>query len=484
MLYSLEDTIVAIATARAAGGLRGIVRISGDDAFSALETCGIPFREFLCETFKNRFSPALNLTRLSGFPAFRFTHEILLQDPCCLAVPTVIPAAVFCWGNGASYTGQACAEIHTFGGLPVLEKLTDFLCRAPRARLAQPGEYTLRAFLNGRLDLTQAEAVLGVINATDDEKLDVALEQLAGGLATPLGALRESLFDLLGHLEAGFDFAEEDISFIAPEEIACQIADALARLESLAHRMQSREAAAGEIRVVLCGPANVGKSSLFNALLGSQHAVVYDAPGTTRDYLAARWSVAGSGTPLECTLIDTAGLAEFAPADTLNSRAVELARKQNRTADIRILCRDARDFVENLSENSPDADENTSLTVLTRADLLTASQRKMASGLDAVLASVREENGVAALKTRICEMLAAFSTGETHVVAATAARCRESVRVAAESLARAAALADTPFEELLAAEIRTALDALGIVVGATYTEDILDSIFSRFCVGK
>lgn len=465
MLYSLEDTIVAAATARATGGLRGIVRISGDNAFSVLEACGIPFSEILSKTFKSRFS------------AFRFTHAIPLEG-------AAIPAAIFCWPHGASYTGQASAEIHTFGCLPLLEKLTDFLCAAPHARLAQPGEYTLRAFLNGRLDLTQAEAVLGVINATDNEKLDVALEQLAGGLATPLHALREALFDLLGHLEAGFDFADEDISFISPEEIARQIADALAELRELERRMQSRGSVAGEIRVVLCGRANVGKSSLFNALLGTEHAVVYDAPGTTRDYLAARWTVMVGGSPLECTLIDTAGLAEFTPADTLNSRAMALARKQNRTADLRILCRDARDFVENLSENASGWAENASLLVLTRADLLTASQRETARGLNAVLASVREENGVSALKTRLGELLAAFSTGESHVVAATAARCRESVRVALESLTRAASLADTPFEELLASEIRTALDALGIIVGATYTEDILDSIFSRFCVGK
>ncbi len=528
MLYSLEDTIIATATARAQGGLRGIVRISGDDAFQVLESCGVAFREHLIRVFPERFSSFsvktdsrikkesevdINLHRLRGFPAFRFATVLTLPDSCVTGTPTPIPVSIFCWPDGASFTGQACAEIHTFCCLPLLERMTDFLCTFHHARLAQPGEYTMRAFLNGRLDLTQAEAVLGVITATDGEKLEAALEQLAGGLATPLHALRAALFDLLGHLEAGFDFAEEDISFITPEEIARQVAASHARLLELAQRMQTRGRAEAEIRVVLHGPANVGKSSLFNALLGAERAVVYDAPGTTRDYLAARWTPAAEtgGDEMagpQCVLIDTAGEGEFAAADSVNSQAAALARQQKRTADIRIFCRDARDFVENAdaagflpdshacpppespAEKTSSVETSPTLTVLTRADLLTDAQRNT-PGLraalarpDVILASVREKDGISALKTRIREMLEIFSTGETHVVAATAARCRESVRVAVESLERATELADTPFQELLASEIRAALDALGVMVGATYTEDILDSIFSRFCVGK
>lgn len=474
MLYDLDDTIIAPASARA-GGIRGIVRLSGAHAFQSLEHFGIPFSEH----FRTAF-PGRDIQKT--FPAFRFQDSFLLEKTCG------IHAAFFCWPRGASYTGQNSVEIHTHGSLPLLEKIVTTFCKAPFVRLAQPGEFTLRAFLSGRLDLTQAEAVLGVINATDDAKLEVALTQLAGGLAGPLHALRENLFDLLGHLEAAFDFAEEDISFITPAEIDARLAAAAETLHRLAEQMESREKTETEIRVVLHGPPNIGKSSLFNALLGAENAVVYDAPGTTRDYLAARWTPENQKkSAVSCILVDTAGdgeNGEFTPGDTLTDQAIHSARRQKHTADIQIFCIDARDASLG-SCCRPGGGYQ--LTVLTRGDLLgdfSPEIQEMITTGKVILTSTRTGAGILELKSRLREMLEHFSTGESHVVAATAVRCRESVRIAAESLLRAKPLTATSFPELLASEIRTALDALGIIVGAIYTEDILDSIFSRFCVGK
>ena len=170
-------------------------------------------------------------------------------------------------------------------------------------RLAQPGEFTLRAFLAGRIDLTQAEAVLGVVDAVDRRQLDVALEQLAGGLSHPLHALRDDLLNLLADLEAGLDFAEEDIRFVSSVELDRRLAGAAEKLDRLSARLSMRGEAHTAARVTLVGSPNVGKSSLFNALARQSAALVSPLPGTTRDYLAARIDAGG----LTVELIDTAG---------------------------------------------------------------------------------------------------------------------------------------------------------------------------------
>lgn len=494
MLYSLDDTIVARASAPAFTGLRGILRLSGSDTFQALESLGVPVHTHLRREFAARFAESrLEDWSAVRFPAFRFRHTIRLEDPHFPDSPLPVEIAVFCWSHAASYTGQPCAEIHTHGCLPLLERLSEALCATQIARLAQPGEFTMRAFLSGRIDLTQAEAVLGTIQATTDEKLNVALAQMAGGLATTLHEVRAALFDLLGHLEARFDFAEEDISFVATEEITQQLAHTLETLRDSASAMKTREKVDGQVRVVLCGRANIGKSSLFNALLRVEGAVVYDAPGTTRDYLSAPWTPGppGPAPGPACLLIDTAGEENLTPEGTLTHQAEAFARQQKTTADIRISCCDAQAvWAEGSLPQEVETLRVPGLTVLTRCDLLSERQweapfwRKILSQEDVLPVSVRKGHGLTALETRIRWLAENLHEGDSRVVAATAERCRDVMRLALDCVERALTLADSPYQELLAAEIRAALDALGLIVGATYTEDILDSIFSRFCVGK
>ncbi len=214
-----------------------------------------------------------------------------------------LPADLFLWPQGRSYTRQLLAEIHTFGSPPLVDEILQSLCRNG-ARLAQPGEFTLRAFLAGRIDLTQAEAVLGVIDAADRNQLQAALAQLAGGLARPLGQLRSDLLDLLADLEAGLDFVEDDIRFVTPDELNRRLAAAAETIDQIGAQLTGRDAATARPRVALIGYPNVGKSSLFNALVGNAAALVSTQAGTTRDYLSATIDACG----MSIELIDTAGI--------------------------------------------------------------------------------------------------------------------------------------------------------------------------------
>src|SRR5262249_27089380 len=271
-----------------------------------------------------------------------------------------LPCDLFLWPTRRSYTRQPLAEVHTFGSPPLLDAVLRALCDAG-ARLARPGEFTLRAFLAGRIDLMQAEAVLGVIDAADRRQLQSALEQLAGGLSRPLNGLRNDLLDLLADLEAGLDFVEEDIRFVSPEELAARLKSALDLLEQSSCQLAARGTGDGLARVALAGAPNAGKSSLFNALVGNSAAIVSAHPGTTRDYLVAK--IDADGLPIE--LVDTAGVdttcserlpwrseissdqhrpsgsAETSAETSIAASAQARARQQREQAGLRLLCVDA-----------------------------------------------------------------------------------------------------------------------------------------------
>jgi tRNA modification GTPase len=380
-----------------------------------------------------------------------------------------VPARAYLWPTSRSYTRQPSAELHLPASPPILEAALAAVCAAG-ARLARPGEFTLRAFLAGRLDLTQAEAVLGVIEAGSRQELAAALSQLAGGLARPLVQLRETLLDLLAHLEAGLDFVDEDIEFITPAELTAQLDSALAQVETIARRLAGRGEAGELPKVVLAGPPNAGKSSLLNALAGAPAAIVSPLAGTTRDFVARRVRLGDR----ECLLIDTAGLAEDAPDGELSHLAAEAASEQLRGADLVLLCREA---LKPETPSCSEAFQPEALLVWTKCDLLSPGDSPPRGGLPT---SSRTGQGLADLRSAIWARLA---TGTA--VASTAARCRESLRLAAAALARASAAARSGGgQELVAAEVRLALEELGQVVGAVYTEDLLDRVFSRFCIGK
>ena len=470
-----DDTIAAVASA-AGGAGRGIVRASGWDLVSCLASCFEP-------DSRQSLAKIASPVRLSG--AVRINSGRLL------------PADLMFWPDARSYTRQPVAELHTVGSPPLLGACLEALCRAG-ARIAEPGEFTLRAFLAGRIDLVQAEAVLGVIDAQAERQLQQSLAQLAGGLSRPLQALREELLSLLADLEAGLDFAEEDVSFLAIEELQQALGRSRERVSDLLMQIDDRTVAIGVPRVVLTGAPNVGKSSLFNRLVSlaressfEAEALVSPESGTTRDYLTSIVNWEG----FSCELVDTAGVGPVSRDAIVELAAQDVAEAQRANADLILFCLEATRLPnawewERLAEHS----SIPCRVALTKVDLV--AEEVVARLKDAILDRHPESveivnvssltgSGVKPLCREIERAVEANISSRGEVIATTAVRCREHLQSAAASLSRASKLATLPDqEELIATEIRVGLQALGTVVGAVYTDEILDHIFSRFCIGK
>jgi tRNA modification GTPase len=444
-LLDPTDTIAAVASPLGSG-FRGLVRLTGPDAIAIAE------ERFLTE---DPLSPVGRAVWRRGTLKVRGLRPRL-------------PAWVATWPGPRTYTGQPLAEIHTVGSPPLVQLvLADCLARG--ARHAQPGEFTLRAFLSGRIDLTRAEAVLGVIDAHTPAQLDAALRQLAGGLSGPITALRDRLLDVLAHLEAGLDFTEEpDVDPIGRAALARELERGADDVTALAERLEDRERPESAPRVVLIGPPNVGKSELFNALLGQSRALVSPQAGTTRDYLSAPCDCAG----LLIELIDTAGIENA--SNPIDERAQTFRADQAARADLLLECRSG-----DTTPIPPTEVERPRLVVWTKSDVAPPD-----GDGDAMATSARTGAGLANLRASIAETLRR-TAADGDLPASTGARCRESLIRAAESLhAASETLLAIGGDELVAIDLRQAVDDLGKVVGAIVTDDILDRIFRRFCVGK
>lgn len=454
-------TIVAIASS-SAPAMRGIVRIAGEQALEVLAGMAIDFA-------------APSMLRPSQVPV-RFD----------LGLPIgLLDAQALVWPTSRSYTGLPSVEIQTYGALPILEAIVEAAVRAG-ARPAAPGEFTMRAFLAGRLDLTQAEAVLGVIDATDRDQLDAALDQLAGNVSQPLHQVRTRLLDLLADIEAGLDFVDEDIEFIEDQAITAELNAAAEVIAATAQQLVGRHRAVAAADVVLRGLPNVGKSSLLNALAGRAVAIVSDEAGTTRDVVWQELEI--GGRPVR--ILDTAGLDRASDEMARQSRAA--AERSQRTAAVTLVCVDCEDAAEFDADDAAMLElheQQCWLKVATRCDRLSAETapaviaRLRHEGW--IVTSVAAEFGLESLRQRIGQELDQQVRSGELGVAATAARCGDSIRRAAESLANATELVrQAAGHEWVAGEIRVALAAIGEVTGEIYTDDILDRVFSRFCIGK
>ncbi len=437
-----RDTITALSTASGPGA-RAIVRLSGPASAAVLASLFAAPQPLV----------AGQRTLLSG--------HLRLPD----LAP--VPADVYFWAAPHSYTGQDVAEIHLLSSPPLIELLIAQLLQAG-CRAAQSGEFTLRAFLAGKLDLTRAEAVHAVIESGSRDELKHALKQLAGGMARPLQELRDDLLNLLADVEAALDFADEDIRFVRPEETLQRLGKALAQVTLLGKQLEQRGLADRVFRVVLTGRPNAGKSSLFNALAGGD-ALVSPQPGTTRDYLVQRLDLGG----VRIELIDTPGW-QTEPG-TIETQAQTLACEQSEQADLLLLCLESGYPLAPEEERMRRQAHPPSVAISTKCDLGNAHPAGLAT-------SAVTGSGIDSLRSLLAERARRH---KQPALAPSLSRCRHHVESCLEQLRRAHSI--VLFEEppeLLALELRGALEQLGEMIGTVYTDDLLDRIFSRFCIGK
>ncbi len=472
MTLLLDDTIVALASAPGVGG-RGIVRVSGSDVRRVLEQHFTPGDA-------ERWTKATRAERHVG--EWRLAADVPWND-APFQNGLRLPVDVALWPTKRSYTGQPLAELHLVGSPTLLEAMLTQLCRSG-CRAARPGEFTLRAFLAGRLDLLQAEAVLGVIDAADHVELEQALQQLAGGISQQMGTLRAELLDLLADLEAGLDFVDEDIEFVSREQLLSRVTMAQQTISELCDQASRRLQSSSRPSVVLAGLPNAGKSTLLNALTGRSTALVSEVSGTTRDYLR----VPLDRDDLHVDLIDTAGWDS--KTSGIEAVAQQRRHEQWQQADLIAWCSDlsagsARDeqlFAELRDEERP------VVWVGTKADRVpvawTPSFECPEVGVRATV-SARDGRGLDELCALLAIRLSAESHGRRQWIGMTAARCQNSLLAARDALGQTLEAASLGLsDDLVIVELRDVLEHLGHIVGAVYTDDVLDRVFSRFCIGK
>jgi tRNA modification GTPase len=449
-MFSTTDTIAAIATPPGRGGI-GIVRLSGPDAHAIVRRLirrDVPLRP-----------------RHATFASIRTSADA--ADALDQVVVTWFP-------RPQSYTGDDVVEIGAHGSPVILQAIVEAAMSAG-ARLAAPGEFTLRAFLNGRIDLTQAEAVADLIDAATPAQARAAFDQLNGTLTGAIARIDASLLDLVARLEASVDFPEEGYHFVEPGALAVAIDEITARVSALIEGGRKGRLLREGLQVAILGAPNAGKSSLFNALVGAARAIVTDIPGTTRDLVSEVMDLRG----LRVTLVDTAGLRDT--ADPVEVEGVSRAHAVARTADLVLLVEDGSAAPPALAAFGPEI-ERKLLRVATKADLPPAWERR-----DHVAVSALTGSGLDALLSQMTRALDVDPLTDRPAI--TNVRHLALLEQAQASLARArqASIDEggrSMSEEFVLADLQGARDALEAITGRRTTDDVLAHIFARFCIGK
>jgi tRNA modification GTPase len=458
-----DDTIAAIATPIGAGGL-GIIRVSGPHAVAIVRA-----------VFRDRHGRPVE-----GLPSHRVRFGSVMHPRTGAKLDEVL---VTYMRAPHSYTREDVVEISGHGGIGVMARILEALV-ASGARLAEPGEFTKRAFLNGRLDLSQAEAVIDLIQAQTEESHRQALAQLQGGLSQAICAMREELLEVLAYVEGAMEFPEEDLEFLPWETLRAKAHAVEAWMTTLLDTFQTGRVLREGVQVAIVGRPNVGKSSLFNALLAANRAIVTPIPGTTRDVLEEVANL--RGYPFR--LVDTAGIRPS--TDLVEREGIERARGSLESADLVLLVLDGSEPLTAEDEEAMAAVQGKRVqVVLNKTDLpplLTVDELQVRlPEWPKTAVSCKERQGLERLTEAIVAAVLDGQQPPREGPMVTRTRHWEALQRARQSLLQACDTMEQRLSgEFIAVDLREALEWLGEIVGLNYTEDLLDKIFSEFCIGK
>ena len=455
---SEQDTICAVSTPPGEGGI-GIIRISGGMA------TGIAVKIFKPRRDKNLLTAPSH--------SLHYGHVV---DPA--SGETVDEALLSVMRAPSTYTREDVIEIHCHGGMMPLWR-TLGLCISAGARQAEPGEFTKRAFLNGRIDLAQAEAVMDIIRAKTDLSLRAANEQLLGGLSGEIAALRDRLLSLIAAVEAGIDFPEEDIETGTGQPLAEEADGLLAAVDSLLSGYAYGRILRDGFATAIVGKPNVGKSSLLNALLKQNRAIVTEVPGTTRDVLEEYLNIAG--VPLK--ILDTAGIRHS--HDIVEQEGVRRSIGAIGSADIVLFVLDGSQPLTTEDRRVMDEVKGKHVIAIINKSDLPRKLEQLRKPDAQVSVSCLTGEGLEDLKRAISDQVKQGTISSREHVWAVNQRHKTALEQTKESLQKALeSITSGLSPEFISLDLRGALDSLGLIIGATYTEDILERIFNDFCIGK
>jgi tRNA modification GTPase len=472
-MYSLDDTIAAISTPVGEGGI-GIVRMSGPESVSILRRL---FVSGSGSTVQRSLKCTWNLEP-------RVLHYGHIVDPNTTERVDEVLAAYM--PAPRTFTRQDVVEINGHGGIVALRQILG-LCLRHGARMAETGEFTARAFLNGRLDLAQAEAVLDVVQAKTEKSLHAAVDQLAGRLSEQVRSVRAILVDVLAYLEASIDFVEDEI----PErDIEPNLAQVAARLTDLLSSADQGIIYRQGVRAAIVGRPNVGKSSLLNRLLRTSRAIVTDIPGTTRDTLEETLNL--QGVPV--ILVDTAGIID-ATADPIERLGIERSRSALSQADLALLVVDASQPITSADRDiAALVGDKPAIVVVNKMDLIRSTIhhpfpaiQSMLNGGNWKLVSISALTGAGleALEDTIVETVFSGRVAAAEAPLVTSPRHKDALSRALDHVQAAIAAHRASLSpDLIAIDVAAAVNVLGEVTGQTASEDLVEAIFGNFCIGK
>lgn len=464
-MFSDDDTIAAISTPLGEGGI-GIVRISGKDSLTIAGQIFILPKNKLVQDTKS----------------FQLVYGYIIDPITREKVDEVLLSLM---RSPHSYTKEDVVEINCHGGMISLTKILEIVLGLG-ARLASPGEFTKRAFLNGRIDLSQAEAVLDLIRSKTDESRRIALDQLQGGLSEKITSLRDRVMDICVHIEAYIDFPEDEIETDSKQELGTSLEDISQKLLMLLKTYEEGRFFREGLSTAIVGRPNVGKSSLLNALLQKDRAIVTEIPGTTRDIIEEYLNI--KGLPLR--IMDTAGIREV--KDLAEKEGVKRSLQSIENADLVLALFDRSEPLqeEDFEVLKRIKDKNT-IFVLNKCDLPAAFDRRIFSSFVPQPSSLflnisaTRGDGIEELKDAIFGSCLKNWKEAREGVVVTNLRHKTAIQNAHASLTNAMkALSENQPIEIIALELRDSLEKLGEIVGAITTEDILERIFNEFCIGK